>query len=89
MLSIAGILCWALICLGTAACAAERRANSDKQAPVAWHEPSPHAVRFVAVDKDVKLEVLDWGDTGRPAVLLAGLGNTAHVHDDFAPKLTP
>jgi len=41
------------------------------------------------VDDNVKLEVLDWGGTGRPLVLLAGLGNTAHVFDDFAPKLTP
>jgi len=35
------------------------------------------------------LEVLDWGGSGRPLVLLAGSGNTAHVFDDFAPKLTP
>src|ERR1700719_793774 len=52
-----------------------------------WHDPSPHKVQFVTVEKDVKLEVLDWGGTGRPIVLLAGLGNTAHVFDDFAPKL--
>jgi pimeloyl-ACP methyl ester carboxylesterase len=39
------------------------------------------------VDKDVRLEVLDWGGSGRPIVLLAGGGNTAHVYDDFAPKL--
>jgi len=36
----------------------------------------------------VRLEVLDWGGSGRPVVLLAGSGNTAHVFDDFAPKLT-
>ena len=53
-----------------------------------WHDPSPHKVLFVTVDKEVKLEVLDWGGTGRPVVLLTGLGNTAHVFDDFAPKLT-
>jgi len=51
-------------------------------------DPSPHTVQFVTVDKDVKLEVLDWGGSGRPLVLLDGLGNTAHVFDDFAPKLT-
>jgi len=55
----------------------------------AWKDPSPHTVQFVTVDNDVKLEVLDWGGTGRPLVLLAGLGNTAHVFDKFAPKLTP
>jgi len=32
--------------------------------------------------------VLDWGGTGRAVVLLPGLGWTAHVFDDFAPKLT-
>jgi pimeloyl-ACP methyl ester carboxylesterase len=52
-----------------------------------WRDPSPHTVRFVAVEKDVQLEVLDWGGSGRAAVLLAGLGNTAHVFDNFAPKL--
>lgn len=45
--------------------------------------------QFVTVDEGVRLEVLDWGGSGRPLVLLAGLGNTAHVFDDFAPKLTP
>lgn len=53
-----------------------------------WHDPSPHTVQFVTVDTNVKLEVLDWGGVGRPLVLLAGGGNTAHVFDDFAPKLT-
>ncbi|HSY68053.1 MAG TPA: alpha/beta hydrolase [Edaphobacter sp.] len=49
-------------------------------------DSSPHTVQFVPVDKDVKLEVLDWGGTGRPMVFLSGLGNTAHVFDRFAPK---
>ena len=54
----------------------------------AWKiDPSPHTVQMVAVDKDVKLEVLDWGGTGRPLVLLTGLGDNAHVFDKFAPKL--
>jgi non-heme chloroperoxidase len=55
----------------------------------AWPlDPSPHTVRFATVDHDVRLEVLDWGGTGRPLILLAGLGGTAHVFDKFAPKLT-
>lgn len=61
-----------------------RRATKD----TAWRDPSPHTVQFVTVDKDVKLEVLDWGGTGRSLVMLAGLGNTAHIFDRFAPKLT-
>jgi len=51
-------------------------------------DSSPHTISFVTVDKDVKLEVLDWGGSGRPVVLLTGLGNNAHVFDKFAPKLT-
>ncbi len=51
-------------------------------------DSSPHTVQFVAVDKDVRLEVLDWGGTGRPLVLLAGLGNDAHIFDKFATALT-
>lgn len=58
------------------------------QSPAPWVDPSPHRVSFVEVEKDVRLEVLDWGGSGRPLVLLAGAGNTAHVFDDFAPKLT-
>ncbi len=60
------------------------------QSSAAWKDPSPHITRFVGVDKDenVRLEVLDWGGSGSPIVLLAGGGNTAHVFDDFAPKLT-
>ena len=52
-----------------------------------WHDPSPHQVRWVTVDSSVRLEVLDWGESGPPLVLL-GCYLTAHVHDEFAPKLT-
>jgi non-heme chloroperoxidase len=52
-----------------------------------WRDPSPHTVRFVTVDDGVRLEVLDWGGSGRSVVLLAGGGPTAHVFDDVAPKL--
>jgi len=55
----------------------------------AWStDPSPHTVKLILVEKDVKLEVLDWGGSGRPLILLAGLGDTAHIFDHFAPKLT-
>jgi pimeloyl-ACP methyl ester carboxylesterase len=49
---------------------------------------SPHKIQFITVDKDVKLEVLDWGGSGRAIVMLTGMGDTAHVFDEFAPKLT-
>src|SRR5688572_19683350 len=38
---------------------------------------SPYRTTFVEVEKDVSLEVLDWGGQGRPLVLLPGAGNTA------------
>jgi non-heme chloroperoxidase len=53
----------------------------------AWQRDStPHTVSFVSVEKDVKLEVIDWGGTGRPLVFLTGLGNNAHIFDKFAPR---
>jgi pimeloyl-ACP methyl ester carboxylesterase len=56
----------------------------------AWKDPSPHAVSFVNAEPDVKIEVLDWGGppTGRTLVLVPGLGNTAHIFDVLATKLT-
>jgi len=43
---------------------------------------------FVTVEPGVQLEVLDWGGTGETMLLLTGLGNTAHVYDDFAHQFT-
>jgi len=60
---------------------------SAGQAPSAWTDPSPHQIRLVDVAPGLKLEVLDWGGTGRDAVLLTGSGHTAHVYDEFALKL--
>ena len=56
--------------------------------PEEWRDRSAHRTQMVTVDTGVQLEVLDWGGTGRPLLLLAGSGNTAHVFDDFAPRLT-
>ena len=52
-----------------------------------WQDPSRHKVEFVAVDDGVRLEVLDWGGSGKPVVLLPGLRFTSHVFDGFAKKL--
>jgi non-heme chloroperoxidase len=54
---------------------------------LAWQDPSTHQVEFVNVDQDTRLEVLNWGGTGRPIVLLGGY-TTAHIFDEIAPKLT-
>jgi len=61
-----------------------RRATPE----TAWKDPASHTIQFVTVDKNVKLEVLDFGGSGRPLAFLAGLGNTAHVFDKFAARFT-
>lgn len=51
-------------------------------------ETSGHQASFVTVEPGVQLEVLDWGGTGDLLVLLGGLGDNAHVFDDFAHHFT-
>jgi pimeloyl-ACP methyl ester carboxylesterase len=55
------------------------RGSSERQ-------PQTPEARQVRIGRDVSLEVVDWGGRGPPLVFLAGLGNTAHVFDDFAPR---
>lgn len=50
-------------------------------------EAAPHVARAVDVGNGVVLEVLDWGGQGPPVILLAGLGNSAHIFDDLASVL--
>lgn len=75
-----------LICLLVLALVATVASCAQESAH--WHDPSPHKVRFITVEQGVQLEVLDWGGSGRPIVLLAGRGFTTHVFDGFAEKLT-
>lgn len=35
----------------------------------------------------VRLHYIDWGGDGRPLVLLAGLGGSAHIYGGLAPRL--
>ncbi|MBU2501800.1 alpha/beta hydrolase [bacterium] len=44
---------------------------------------------LITVEREVSLEVLDWGGEGIPVILLADLGCTAHIFADFAPLLRP
>lgn len=66
-----------------------RQPRPQQQAKnAASEDKSPHIAHFITADSNVKLEVLDWGGSGRAIVLLAGLEDTAHVYDEFATKLT-
>jgi non-heme chloroperoxidase len=56
-------------------------------AQTAWVDPSPHIQRLVPVGPTARVEVLDWGGSGRTLVLLAQLGQTAHIYDEWAPTL--
>ncbi len=46
-------------------------------------------IQFVKLEPGVSLEVVDWGGSGEYMLFLAGLGNTAHVYEDFASNFTP
>ena len=50
-----------------------------------WHK-FQGKVLMVSAEKNVQLEVIDWGGTGQALVFLSGLGNTAHIFDQFAPQ---
>lgn len=52
------------------------------------HAAAHPTQQLITVAPGVQLEVLDWGGSGRPLVFLAGLGDTAHVYDPFAPRFT-
>ena len=56
--------------------------------PAACVDNTPHDIRFVKVAPGVELEVLDWGGSGETMMLLTGLGDNAHVFDEFAFQFT-
>jgi len=58
--------------------------NSSSEAP---SDKSPHKSAFVTAN-GIKMNYLDWGGTGDVVILLAGLGNDAHIFDEIASKLT-
>jgi non-heme chloroperoxidase len=53
----------------------------------AWTDKSPHKTGFVTANA-VRLHYLDWGGKGETMLFLHGLGDTAHIFDDLAPKFT-
>jgi non-heme chloroperoxidase len=45
-----------------------------------------YPVKYINGSSNNRLEVLDWGGKGKALLFLSGLGNTAHVFADFAPR---
>jgi pimeloyl-ACP methyl ester carboxylesterase len=78
-----GLSAWAILVV-----VASMLACRHPEPSAGWTDSSPHRVQFVAVAPDVALEVLDWGGSGMPLVLLSGLQDVAHGFDDFAPRFT-
>lgn len=86
---ILGMLVLAALASVVHAAAAEHfRQLRTTQPMQSQRDPPPPRVRFIEVARNVRLEVLDWGGSGRAIVFLAASGCTAHEFDDFAPKLT-
>lgn len=51
-----------------------------------WPDPARHKALGVNVAPGVRIHVLDFGGRGTPLVFLSGIGNNAHVFDDFARR---
>src|SRR5215472_1396075 len=67
---------------------ADKQQTKTATTPAEWHDPASHTVKFVTVPDGTRIEVVDYGGQGEPLVLIAGLGDAAHMYDDFAPRLT-
>src|SRR2546422_3432883 len=50
-------------------------------------DKSPHKSGFITVN-GVRLHYLDWGGKGETILFLHGVGDTAHIYDELAPKFT-
>jgi non-heme chloroperoxidase len=64
--------------------------GSPGHPPQACRDGTPHQERFVRIDHEARVQVVDWGGKGkaRTMVLLTGLGDNAHVYDQFAFQFT-
>lgn len=50
-------------------------------------DKTPHRSKFLTLN-GIKVNYLDFGGKGEPLIFLAGMGDTAHVFDDMAPRFT-
>jgi len=51
-------------------------------------QPNGPLQSFLEIQGGIRLEVLDWGGTGPPLILLAGASRTAHAFEGLAPHFT-
>jgi pimeloyl-ACP methyl ester carboxylesterase len=80
-----------LLTVSGSSSAQTRRASGNSSAPPpACFDGTPHKEILVTVAQGVQLQVLDWGggDKLRTMVLITGLGDNAHVYDQFAFQFT-
>jgi pimeloyl-ACP methyl ester carboxylesterase len=56
-------------------------------ADTTFADPAPHQAGY-ALSGGVRIHYLDFGGRGEPLVLLTGLGSSAHIYDDLAPRFT-
>jgi len=61
--------------------------SAEMDARTRWTDAAGHNNRRVAL-RETTIHMIDYGGTGRTLVFLAGLGNSAHVFDDFATRFT-
>jgi pimeloyl-ACP methyl ester carboxylesterase len=76
-----------LLTVGTSSSAQVLAVGGNSSAPPpGCFDGTPHKETLVTVDKGVQLQVLDWGGADKPRtmVLITGLGDNAHVYDQFA-----
>src|SRR5687767_13024463 len=80
---------WAWLFLGStgAVGAVERSAPAAENIQGEWIDKSSHETKFLMAN-GVKLHYLDWGGKGDTLLFLHGLGDTARIFDDLAPKFT-
>ncbi len=92
MHSIARLSAFVVVTASVAVACRGNQSDQDQRktanTPVDWHDPASHTVQFVTMPDGARIEVVDWGGQGEPIVFIAGLGDAAHMYDDFAPRLT-
>lgn len=62
-------------------------ATAPQSLPLEWTDPRGFINRRVPVGGTL-VHAIDYGGSGPAMVFVAGLGNSAHVFDDFAPRFT-